>query len=308
MTKREKYNLVTGIMGAICLIVVLMTLGLNGKIKTKKVELKQLRESVAKCKEDTTKLNERRTILENSLSGIKDELVQCESQLDTLKNSNPTIKDLIDNPENVKYAYLTFDDGPSENTNKILDILKENDIKATFFVVGSGDTSLYKRIVEEGHTIALHSNTHEYDKIYTSVDSYMSDLKELSNKVEELTGVKSKIVRFPGGSINDVSAQYGGNDIMTAIKSKLKIDGYTWFDWNIDSQDAATSNQEKQVIIDSVLKNMGNRKQAVILMHDASTKETTVQALQEIITGLKQDGYVLTNIKSDTKPLQFNGK
>ena len=112
-----------------------------------------------------------------------------------------------DKEAETKRAYLTFDDGPSGNTGEILDILDANDVKATFFVVGRGDEyyDTYRDIVGRGHTLALHSYTHDYDKIYASLDDFAEDIEELRNLLYDVTGVNCVYYRFPGGSSNTVS-------------------------------------------------------------------------------------------------------
>ncbi|MBO4461285.1 MAG: polysaccharide deacetylase family protein, partial [Lachnospiraceae bacterium] len=131
---------------------------------------------------------------------------QGEDNTELIVPDDPEPEDPNDNVDpNAKKVYLTFDDGPSHNTELILDILKEYNVKATFFVIGRNDEyskSLYKRIVDEGHTIALHSYTHRYSSIYASLDAYKEDLQKISDLVYDATGVRSKFIRFPGGSSN----------------------------------------------------------------------------------------------------------
>ncbi|OON90216.1 MAG: hypothetical protein ATN33_03630 [Epulopiscium sp. Nele67-Bin001] len=208
-----------------------------------------------------------------------------------------------------KYAYLTFDDGPSDNTILILDCLKDYDIKATFFVLHvPGREDVYRRIVNEGHTIALHSSTHEYSEIYQTVDTYLADIKNLENVIVENTGVTPVILRFPGGSNNTVSHQYGGSDIMPNIIEATNAAGYIYFDWNVDSQDASKITQEKDIIVDAVLSQSANKTQPVILMHDSKFKTTTPEALPEIIEGLTQLGFSFEKITAETPVVQFSLK
>jgi peptidoglycan/xylan/chitin deacetylase (PgdA/CDA1 family) len=205
-----------------------------------------------------------------------------------------------------KYAYLTFDDGPSQNTVKILDFLQANHIKATFFVLGKqGQGDIYRRIVEEGHTIAVHSNTHDYSKIYKSVDAFMQDVNALATLIEEETGVIPDVFRFPGGSNNKVSHRYGGADIMDKIIPVVEEAGYTYFDWNVDSLDAAKGLQDKQTIVQAVLSQSKYTDNAVILLHDAAAKTTTVDALPEIVQGLKEQGFTFVPLTKDSKPVKF---
>lgn len=193
--------------------------------------------------------------------------------------------------------YLTFDDGPSSvTTGEILDILKEEGVKATFFVTNNGPDYLIKRIYEEGHTIALHTASHDYSKIYSSVDNYFDDLDKVSNRVKRLTGYTSKIVRFPGGSSNTVSKKYS-KGIMTELVDNLFGRGYRYYDWNVDSGDASTA-KTKSAVYKNVVSNLSKNKTNIVLMHDIKTQ--TRDALRDIIKYGKDNGYTFEKIDMDT--------
>lgn len=198
-------------------------------------------------------------------------------------------------------VYLTFDDGPSMNTDKILDILEEYGVKATFFVVGrDGYNDQYRRIVEDGHTLGMHSYSHVYRDIYQSVDAYRQDLEKLHTYLYELTGVDSTIVRLPGGSSNTVS-----RDKIQDILAYLEQEGLTYYDWNVSSGDAASGYVSAQKIADNVLNHVKEHHTSIVLMHDASGKGTTVDALPIIIESiLESDDTVLLPITEDTYPIQ----
>lgn len=201
------------------------------------------------------------------------------------------------------YIYLTFDDGPSlDITPKILDILKKNDVKATFFIT-FGDTStdyLLKRIHDEGHTLALHSYTHNYSKVYASESSYFNDLNKIRNRVYNATGVKSNIIRFPGGSSNTVS--YFNPGIMSRLTRLVEQKGYTYFDWNVSSGDAS-SHPTKKSVYNNVTRHLGSGTN-VVLMHDYSGNKATLNALQDVIDYGKEHGYVFERITSSTPVIQ----
>lgn len=200
-------------------------------------------------------------------------------------------------------AYLTFDDGPSKNTPKILDILDKYNVKATFFVIYSKDyTSTYKEIVERGHTLALHSYTHEYSKIYKSQTAYFDDLDKLNEYVNGLTGVSPKIIRFPGGSSNTVSRKYCSG-IMTTLTKEVENRGYKYFDWNVDSGDADGNTVPADTLVKNVKARLGSYPHACILMHDAHAKTTTVEALPRIIEYLQSCGYEILPLTEDTPPI-----
>lgn len=200
-----------------------------------------------------------------------------------------------------KVAYLTFDDGPSENTGKILDILDRYNVKATFFVIHhSHMDSKYRAIVERGHTIALHSYTHSYRKIYASEDAYFDDLQKIHDFVQDVTGVDSNIIRFPGGSSNTISNRYC-QGIMKDLKKDVLARGYVYHDWNVDSTDAAGNNRSPEVLLNNVKAGLTKRK-CNILMHDTgSLKKTTVDALPSIIEYVRSQGYEMEPLTEDSK-------
>ena len=204
---------------------------------------------------------------------------------------------------NGKKVYLTFDDGPSSNTDQILDILKDYDVKATFFVVGKTDersVKAYQRIVEEGHTLAMHSYSHRYDEIYESKEAFARDLNSLQEYLYETTGVWPRIYRFPGGSSNTVSKV----DMQELIEYLTDI-GITYFDWNVASGDAVSRTLPAETIVNNCLSGIEKQKESVILMHDASNKGTTIEALPQIIEAIQEQGDAeLLPITDETVPVQ----
>lgn len=195
------------------------------------------------------------------------------------------------NPENLgnKVIYLTFDDGPGAYTARLIDILSKYNVKATFFVTGYNDkfNDLLKREASEGHTVALHSYTHNYALIYTSVDAYMNDLISIQNKVKEYTGITSKIIRFPGGSSNTVSRKYK-NGVMTELTKKMDELGFRYFDWTISSGDAGETKDSNKVFL-NVTSQIKPDHNNVVLMHDI--KPYTVDAIERIIEFGLSNGY-----------------
>ena len=212
----------------------------------------------------------------------------------------------MDNPseeDTAKKVYLTFDDGPSQvNTAAILDILKEKNVKATFFVIGNDNDyapDLYRRIVEEGHTLGMHSYTHKYSSIYDSLEAFQEDFYRLRGYLGEITGVEPDIMRFPGGSSNSVS----NIDMRECIRF-LNEEGITYYDWNVISGDATSQVYTADELIDNVMKDVAKNQTSIVLMHDAETKATTVEALGPMIDQLQEMGCELLPIDENTKVIQ----
>ena len=204
------------------------------------------------------------------------------------------------NPDwNEKVVYLTFDDGPSENTGEILDILKEKNAKVTFFVTGNNQEhdDMIKRAFSEGHSIGLHTYTHDYATVYASEDAYFADLQKVSDLVESITGTKSMIIRFPGGSSNTVSAKYV-KGLMTTLTKAVRDKGYQYFDWNCDSTDASGNNVPVEKLVSNATSCTANHVD--ILMHDTDAKDTTVQALPQIIDYYRSQGYTFKGLTVDS--------
>lgn len=200
-------------------------------------------------------------------------------------------------------VYLTFDDGPSANTEKILDILDKYDIKATFFVVGKeseGDREALVQIVERGHTLGMHSYSHKYAEIYSSEEDFAADFEKLRSYLEEVTGVTSNIYRFPGGSSNTVSK----TDMQVFI-DYLENEGVRFYDWNISSGDSSSIQLTVDQLVENATNGIEQRGTSVILMHDAVGKAATLEALPMIIEGiLAIEDTVILPITEDTAPVQ----
>ena len=196
-----------------------------------------------------------------------------------------------------KVVYLTFDDGPRMGTtNIILDILKKEGVPATFFVTNSGPDSLILREFRENHSVALHSSSHNYSYIYSSLNNYFSDLSSVHDRVYKITGYDSRIIRFPGGSSNTVSRKYSPG-IMTELTKEVVQKGYKYYDWNINSGDAGETT-DPNVIIENVTSKLSKDRENVILMHDI--KPYTRDALERIIKIVKERGYQFDKITTKT--------
>lgn len=203
-----------------------------------------------------------------------------------------------------KVCYLTFDDGPNaDNTASVLDTLKKYNIKATFFVVyQDNDTAnaLYKRIVDEGHTIAVHTASHDYTEIYSSIEAYLTDFEKMSSHIEAVTGVKPEIFRFPGGSVNSYNITFYREIIAEMLRR-----GYVYYDWNVSSGDAASGYVSSQKIVSNVLSGSQSQDDAIVLMHDGPGHGATAAALPEIIEGLQNQGYTFAGLDNTVTPWCF---
>jgi peptidoglycan/xylan/chitin deacetylase (PgdA/CDA1 family) len=281
----------------------------NEKLNFETAELKKANEKLNSEQVDLKKSNE---TLNSEIEELKLNNQKLIESNDTLQKENAALKKKLEAAEANKQtgidkiAYLTFDDGPSDNTTKILDILKENNIKATFFVNGRSDRKeTYERIVNEGHIIGNHTYSHDYAALYKTIDGFTYDMQKLDDFIYEITGIKPEILRFPGGSNNQVSYRYGGVDFMDKLTKHIKQSGIKYFDWNVDSTDASVGTQDKDKIISEVLKNAKNKNQAIILMHDSAPKITTALALPAIITGLKNQGFKFAALSPEVNVVQF---
>ena len=206
--------------------------------------------------------------------------------------------------------FLTFDDGPSGSgsTEKILNILKQEDVKATFFVTGSGPDSLIIREHNEGHVVALHTYTHSYKDIYISEEAYFADLDKVHDRVQKLTGVDARVIRFPGGSNNTVSNSVN-KGIMSILRQDVKDKGYNYFDWNVDANDAGKCAAKgvadrKKCVYDNVTKGLSKKRRNIVLMHDI--KSYTADALEDIIKYAKANNYSFEVLTYETSPIRFS--
>ncbi len=196
--------------------------------------------------------------------------------------------------------YLTFDDGPRDGvTDKILDVLKEKEVKATFFVTNNGSDDLIKRIVSEGHSIGIHTASHRYDVIYSSVDNYFNDLEIVRKRIYNLTGIDTNLIRFPGGSSNTISKKYS-EGIMSILVKEVLNKGYQYYDWNVDSGDASFA-KDKMKLYNNVINSLSHDKYNVILMHD--TKVVTMESLSSIIDYASSNGYRFDVLTAEIMPI-----
>ena len=215
---------------------------------------------------------------------------------------------VVEDTENLAEAgdihkvYLTFDDGPSENTEAILDILAEYDVKATFFVVGKEDEisqELYRRRVEERHTLGMHSYSNRYSVIYQAAEAFETDYQKLRDYLFDITGTACKFYRFPGGSSNQIS-----NVPMSELIQFLNEQGTVYYDWNVSAGDAASAAYTADEIVENVTEDVVKYKTSVVLLHDAEDKSTTVEAIRPLIEALQEMNAEILPIDENTRVIQ----
>ena len=208
---------------------------------------------------------------------------------------NPPTTGTVIDPSG-KTIYLTFDDGPGVHTERLLDVLKKYGVKVTFFVTNTKYISTLTRAAEEGHTIAIHTYTHDYAKIYASDNAFMADLEATQKMILERTGIKSMLTRFPGGSSNSISANYN-RGIMSRLTKKLEELGYQYFDWNVDSNDAGGAKNAEEVF-KNIVDGIDGRQNSVVLQHD--TKGFSVDAVEQIIVWGLSNGYTFAPLDENS--------
>lgn len=200
-------------------------------------------------------------------------------------------------------VYLTFDDGPSDNTYSILSYLEQYNVKATFFVVPNRSEGCYaklKAIAAAGHSIGVHSASHVYTDIYSSVEAYLDDFHEAWDIIYDATGIKTEIFRFPGGSVNDFNTE-----TRDKIIQEMTRRGFRYYDWNVESGDVDGATWTD--MYNSIPSDIANCYRSIVLMHDSNSTPNTVLVLGDVLHVLVSDGYKFDKINNDTRPVQFTG-
>lgn len=195
-----------------------------------------------------------------------------------------------------KTVFLTFDDGPSENTQLILDTLKKYDIKATFFLIGcqaEARKELVQAEIDAGHTVGLHTYCHEASEIYASAESYVNDVLKVKAFLELEFHYTPLVYRFPWGSKNQYVKPF-----REQILDTLGSEGLTWYDWNVSAEDSVGI-PSSYSIIHNIKKDLPNKREAVILMHDSAINKNTAESLPEIIEYIKEQGYIFDVLKGN---------
>ena len=245
---------------------------------------------------------------------------QMENKLNTLlseevSQQNPASGDVVEAKEKTatggavragtgKKVYLTFDDGPSKETGKILNILQKRQVKATFFSIGREDTfskKMYQRIVNEGHTLGMHSYSHQYKEIYQSMKSFQADYERISNCLTAATGIKPLYYRFPGGS-----TEVAGKLQMAELDAYFNAQGASYFDWNVSAANNTTDDVSVNKMVESVMNGVALYDTSIVLLYDSVDRKMTAKSLDKILEQLINDGYEILPIDENTIPIHHS--
>lgn len=244
--------------------------------------------------------NRLETIL--SENGLEEQIHQASTGVVKAEEKKTPVSPASVEEEGPKKVYLTFDDGPSRQTEKVLDILKKKNVKATFFMIGREDEyseRIYKRVVNEGHTLGMHSYSHLYQEIYGSLEGFQQDFNKISDHLFDITGVRSAFYRFPGGSSNSVK-QFR----IKEYKKVLDEQGVTYMDWNVIAANGMKDNVTKKEMVQSVMDGVAKYDTSIVLLYDSADKKMTAKSLEDIIDSLLAGGYEILPIDENTVPVQ----
>ena len=282
------------------------------------------------CERQQEELEDQRARLEDQRARLEDQRVRLEQQQAQLEQAQDTIDQLshtkpaLPDGEVPEYAtlypnfyaprwtgetvtggrvcFLTFDDGPSANTDRILETLDRYGVKATFFVVGktgAADQERMRKIVAAGHTIGMHSWSHNYYQVYGSVEGFLEEFNQLYEWIYQVTGVYPTVFRFPGGSINGYN-----RGVYQEIIAEMTRRGFVYYDWNASAGDATSTPRDASAIAADCLKGIG-KKLAVVLAHDSAARTTTADALPAVIEGYRAAGYTFSALHPGVTPVIY---
>ena len=259
---------------------------------------------LGKVSEELKLLREQNAIINTNTEETQDNPIDSVVEDEDTDNVDVGQNEDVKTPDTqTRKVYLTFDDGPSIYTDEILDILSMYEVKATFFVVGQEDEELlpmYQRIIDEGHSLGMHSYSHKYTEIYASLDNFKADTEKIRNLILNNTGVECSLYRFPGGSSNSI----GKKNIQEYI-AYLEDEGIVYYDWNVSSGDATGVPLSVDEIVANSTADLEKYNSAVILFHDSSTKYNTVQALPKIIEAIQaMENTEIVPITDESVPVQ----
>lgn len=200
-------------------------------------------------------------------------------------------------------VYLTFDDGPSENTPHLMEVLEKHQVKASFFIIGfeEADKAVLQQLASQGHTVAPHAWQHDYNSLYCSPQAFEEDFTRITSALKEIPGVNCSVYRFPGGSVN----RYAPNEVLKQATELLERENITYFDWDIVSGDDTAVVYPAETLAQNVLACIDQYENPIILFHDASLCSTTADAVDLLIPQLKKQGYRFAPLDAASPKRQF---
>lgn len=200
-----------------------------------------------------------------------------------------------------KVVYLTFDDGPSEHTQQILDTLDEYGIKATWFILGNtGRLDEVSDIWDRGHQVGLHSNEHDYEYVYANTDNFVADINAIGQAVKARLGFMPTLIRYPGGSANGYNAGRSSEFTQAAANN-----GWHYFDWNVSIGDSTQPPAPVDALLANIQREAEGCNSCCVLMHDSDFKPTTPDALPQVIEYFIEQGYTFDILTADSFGYHF---
>lgn len=296
MDKKTKFRLGGSWFTTLAFILLLGVVLFNSDKKADKY-LKE----VSALEEKNDELNKASESYESRLSELNEKVSELESCNEDISAKNNELESMVRQNgvrepigEDEKAVFMTFDDGPSELTPEFLKVLDSYGVNATFFVTYQPQhEDIYKQIVNGGNAIQIHTATHAYNDIYTSVDAYMADFNKAYDYVSSVIGKKPTYFRFPGGSTNNY-----GKAVVRDIARAMKERGFDFVDWNVSVGDGSAS-ATKDSIIQKITAESEGKQHIVMLAHDSGTKSETLAALPQLIEYYKNNGYNFRTIEGN---------
>lgn len=274
---------------------------LGQEIEEKQQIIDKLKYEIDRLEDEIKELTKELEVIGSSMNSNRDE--SDVGIQDNKKDQKTNDTDIQEQKEQTKKVFLTFDDGLSANTPAILDILGKENVPASFFVIGTEMEkypSIVQRAYQEGHMILPHSYSHDY-AIYTSFETFYDDLATIEQVYEDVLKVKPpKIFRFPGGSSNHSSFNYGGKQFMPMLTVDVKQKNYTYVDWNVSSGDTGSNRNNPNKMLDEIIKQSEGKDFIVLLFHDTGPNDGTVQVLPEVIKYYRENGYTFRSFRDIT--------
>lgn len=203
-------------------------------------------------------------------------------------------------PKEDKIVYLTFDDGPSGSTPALLEVLKEEGAPATFFITETRFPHLLQQIYQDGHTLGVHTHSHDYNYVYWTKDSFLADFSRCYHTIWDATGYRPRIFRFPGGSVNSYN-----RDLIWDLVTEMEGRGFVYYDWNVTSEDASTAKTYEEQF-DALIAHSGTKSRIIALLHDTAKNNEISLVVREYIRYMKERGYRFAALDSSVAPIQFS--